>query len=220
MVCRQHDGDALGVSQRAQLRQEVPAGRRVEPGARLVEEQDGGPRKEPLGELDAAPEPPRQPLRELPRALGEPELDEKHVDALGELGTAQAVEPAVMAEVLLDGELAVDARVLEDDAEPAAHRVRRARHVVTEDAGGTAVGRQEGGEDTEEGALAATVRAEETEQLAARHGERHAGERLTSPEAAAQIYDLHRRRPAGGHRRAVPRPGQRRRGCRSRRVTR
>src|SRR5207245_11798018 len=100
---------------------------------------------------------PRRPPDELPRALAGHEPDEKRVDALGELRTAQAVEPAVMAEVLRDGELAVDARVLEDDAEPAAHRVRRARHVVTEDAGGTAVGRQEGGEDTEERALAAAV---------------------------------------------------------------
>src|SRR5439155_15083815 len=197
VVRRQHDGDAVRVAQRAQLRQEVAPGGGIEPRARLVEEQDGGPGEETLGELDAAAESARQPIDELPPALGDPEAVQEGVDARGELGTAQAVEPTVMAEVLLDGELAVDARVLEDDAQPAAHGVRRAPHVVAEDARDASVRGQEGCEDPEERALAAAVRPEEAEQLATRDGERRPGERLAGAEAAAQVYHLDRRRAAG-----------------------
>ena len=155
VVRGQHDGDAVRVAQRAQLRQEVAPGGGVEPRARLVEEQDRGPGEETLGELDAAAESPREPIDEIPPALGDPEAVQEGVDAPGELGTAQAVEPTVMAEVLLDGEPAVDARMLEDDAQPAAHGVGRAAHVVAEDARDASVRGQEGREDPEERALAA-----------------------------------------------------------------
>ena len=146
------------------------------------------------------------------------------VDAPGELGTAQAVEPTVMAEVLLDGELAVDARVLEDDAQSAAHGVRRGPHVVAEDARDASVRGQQGCEDPEERALAAAVRPEEAEELATRDGERHPGERLARAEATAQVDDLDRRRAGGGNfdrRDACARRRQRGgAGRRSRRVTR
>jgi len=73
VVCGQHDGDAVRVAQRAQLRQEVAPGGGVEPRARLVEEQDRGPGEETLGELDAAAESPREPIDKIPPALGDPE---------------------------------------------------------------------------------------------------------------------------------------------------
>ncbi len=99
---------------------------------------------------------------------------------------------ALVAQVLLDRELAVDARVLEDDAELAADVVRLRADVEAADArraGGRGKDRRE---DAEERALPAAVRSEQREQLALAHLERHARERLAVAVAVAKIVDLDR----------------------------
>src|SRR5437762_12909218 len=97
-----------------------------------------------------------------------------------------------MDQVLLHGERAVDARVLEDDAQAAADPVGLARHVVPEHARGTAAGGEQGGKDPKERALAPAVRTEEAEELAALDAQRDAVERDAFAVAAAQLHDAER----------------------------
>jgi hypothetical protein len=112
------------------------------------------------------------------------------------------VEACVVHEVLLDGEEAVDARMLEDDPEPPAHRLLLARHFVSEDARGAVRDRHESREELEERALAAAVRPEEAEQLAASDPEAHAVERDARAVAVPDPFDLDRGRGQLGRRRS------------------
>ena len=80
----------------------------------------------------------------------------------------EAVELPVAQEVLGDGQLLVDGGGLEDHADRASH-VRGARaHVEPEHANGAVGGRQQRAEDAEQRGLAATVGAEQREDLAGR----------------------------------------------------
>src|SRR5262249_2490184 len=81
-------------------------------------------------------------------------------------------------EVLLDRELAVDARMLEDDADVPPDRLGLGLHVVAEDVRPSGRGGQERREDAEERALAAAVRPEQREQLAPPDVEADAGGRV------------------------------------------
>ena len=83
----------------------------------------------------------------------------------------------MVQEILLDAQELVDARLLKDDAQSAPDGVGVPRHVVTEHACGTPRWLQKRRQDLEERALAAAVRPEEAEDLAARDREREAIER-------------------------------------------
>src|SRR6187549_1679400 len=85
---------------------------------------------------------------------------------------------SLMDEVLAHGELKVEARVLEDHAEPAAHLGRLGPEVGAEDADGAFVRMGQGGEDTEQGRLAAAVGPEEAEDLPRHYGKIDPRERL------------------------------------------
>ena len=102
----------------------------VEARARLVEEQNGRSRQQSLRQLDAAGEATRESLDQVATPLAEAEPVEELGDALGERAPAQTVEVPVVAQVLLHRELAVDARVLERDADGAADFARRRPPVV------------------------------------------------------------------------------------------
>jgi hypothetical protein len=102
-------------------RREVAAGARVEAGRGLVEEEDGRLVKERLRDLDAAREPARERLDEVVRAVPDRKRPEERVDAGPERGAGHAEQRALQREVLPHGELLVEARGLEDDAQPAAH---------------------------------------------------------------------------------------------------
>ena len=95
----------------------------VEAGRGLVEEEDGRGVEERLGDLDAAREAARERLDEVAGAV----LEIENVPRSSPIRAAsaapdEAVEGALEREVLPDGELPVEARRLEDDAEAPAHR--------------------------------------------------------------------------------------------------
>ena len=95
-------------------------------------------------------------------------------------------------QVLLDREEAVDARMLEDDAERAAHGVRLRGDVVAEDARASAARGQQRREDAKERALAPAVRPEEPEELARLDPEGNAVERDALAVAVPELLDLDR----------------------------
>ena len=177
------------VAQLAQVAEEVAPRPRIERGARLVQEEHAGADEERLRQLDAPLEAAGQLLHPLGAPAGDPEPLERRVEPLRERAPGHPVEAPVAGEVLLDRELPVDARVLEDDAERAPHDVRLAHHVVAHDARRAPLRPEQCGEDAEERALPAAVRAEEPEHLARIHREGDAGEREALSVAVAQVLD-------------------------------
>ena len=101
-----------------------------------------------------------------------------------------AVELGVQLEVLLGGQVAVERRVLEDQADVAADVVARGRDVVAGDGRGARGGLGQRAEHVDRRRLPGAVRAEEAEDLAGLDGERDAADGLDVPERLAQFVDF------------------------------
>ena len=98
--------------------------------------------------------------------LGQADAVEQLDGPLARLGPAQPVQRALHAQQLAAGHQRVDGRLLERDADRAAHRVAVAHHVVAGDPG-VARGRpQQRREDAHHGRLPGAVGAEKTVDLA------------------------------------------------------
>ena len=164
-VGRQEDGRPAP-RELAQERAEAAPRERVEARRRLVEEEDLRSVEERLGDLDAAREASGKGLHAVARAVRDLHPREELACAGAKRRAAEAEDGAVDEEVLEDGQLPIEARRLEDDAEAAAEAAEVARRREAVDAERARRGRKEGREELEEGRLAAAVRAEEGEELA------------------------------------------------------
>jgi hypothetical protein len=143
----------------------VGAALRVEPGGRLVEEDD--PRLVDDAERDVDPPPLTTAVR-LALAvgvLGELERLERAGRAALRLGLADAVHPGLEHQLLPGGRVVPRAAALGDVADAPAHLARVAPQVHTRDGGVAAVRVDQRGEDPQGRGLAGAVGAEETEDL-------------------------------------------------------
>ena len=146
--------------------------------------------EEAAGEVGAALEAARERLHPVPGPVSNPERSEQLIDPVAEPGAGEAVEGAVEAEVLRDGQPLVEGGLLEDDAEPLPD-VRRLRgHVQAEDARRALARAEQRREDAEEGGLPAAVGAEEAEERARRHAQRHTPERDVVAVAVRDVRDV------------------------------
>ncbi len=140
VVGGEDDGDAL----LAEAADGVPhgdAGLGIEAGGGLVEEEDLGAVGDGAGDLDALGEAAGELGGVGVGALGEQELREELVGAVGGLGAGEAEVEAVEVDVLEDGAGAVEGVVLGDDADGAAGDGGRGDDVDAVDADRPAVGR-------------------------------------------------------------------------------
>ena len=93
-------------------------------------------------------------------------------------------------QVLLGGQVAVERLVLEHEPDVAAHVVALGDDVEAAHAGGAGRGPRERAEHVDRRALARAVGAEESEHLAAIHGERDAADGLDLPVGLDEVLDL------------------------------
>ena len=121
-----------------------------------------------------------------------PEVDHlEHLTHPGRDGAGvDAVELGVEAEVLLGGEVAVERRVLEHEADVPADVVALAGDVEAAHAGGAGGGPRQRAEHVDRRALAGAVGAEEAEDLAGSDGERDAADGLDLAVGLDEVLDL------------------------------
>src|SRR5205823_528877 len=87
--------------------------------AGLVEQQEARLVEERLGDLHPPAQPARKLLHPLIRALRQPEPLQTGGDPPVQIPSTEAIQMPLVDEVLAHGELNIEARALEDDAEPA-----------------------------------------------------------------------------------------------------
>ena len=121
-----------------------------------------------------------------------------------------SVQVGVETQVLRAGEVVVERRVLEHQADVAADRVPLRGHIVARDPGGPARGAGQRAEDLDGRRLPRAVRAEEAERLPGGHLEVDAADGLDLAVVLGQAGDRDRRR------RALPVAGPLGIGCRGR----
>jgi len=103
---------------------------------------------------------------------------------------AQAVEAGEEQQVVLQGHLAVEARLVEHDAHARPYLVRLAAHIVPSHARRSRGGREQRGQHLQRRRLAGAVRSQQRQYLAGRDAQRHALDGRERAEAAAQVFCL------------------------------
>ena len=166
-VVRGHeDRRPFALLQRSDVAPDRAAGLGVEADGRLVEEQHARRVHEAAGDLQA----PLHAAGERQHRLVAPVGQVDHLEHLvhpGRDGAAvDAVQLGVQAEVLRRGELAVERRVLEHEADVPADVVALADDVEAAHPGGAGGGPRQRAEHVDRRALAGAVGAEEAEDLA------------------------------------------------------
>ena len=173
-----------------QVLPQIAARARIESGGGLVEQQHRRMMQQSLGQFEPPLHASGKRLRFFLGAVGETDAAQHFADALLERGAAQAVKMADMRQVLFGRQLDVDALLLEDNADAAAHHGRLARHIVVHDQGASARGHHQGRENAEGRSLAAAVRAEQPEDLGRSHLERNPSQRDAVSVLVAELLEL------------------------------
>jgi hypothetical protein len=173
------------------------AATRVEPGGRLVEEDQARVADQGHREVQPAPHAPRISRGCLACHVGQVKAVQQGRGAPSGLGPAQAVQVRHQEQVLLAGEKVVDRRELAGDADRGADRVGVVRQVVAGDAHLAAIGADQGGQDVHHGGLPGAVGAEQREDRPFGDGEVDAIKHHLVAERLPQS-GRRNRRPGGG----------------------
>jgi hypothetical protein len=150
---------------------------RIEPGRRLVEEQEYGRREQRARKRDLLLHPARQVFHRLAASVGrEADSLEDRGDQIAGLSCGHAVVARRVAEVLGRRHLLEERRLDRDTVHEPPNRARVRDHVVAEDAGGAAVRQQKRREQADERRLPGAVLPQDCDGLTLLHHERDAVE--------------------------------------------
>ena len=161
-----------------------PPGFGVEPGGRLVEEQDLGPADDADGDVDPAALAAREGADPGLGVVGQ-------VDQLEDLadGPRRRVEPGEHVQRVADGELGVEAGRLEDEPDPGPPPAVAAVGIDAEHPDGAGGRGDEALEHLQGGGLAGPVGPEHGDQLPVGHVEAHAVDGREVPEVLGEPVD-------------------------------
>ena len=195
----QEDRDRLTGLELADVAPDVAAGLGIEPDGGLVEEQHPRRVEQPARDLEPALHAARVRLDDAPASLPQPDHVEHLPQACADLRPRDPVQLGVEAQVLLGGEVVVESRVLEDQADVASHLGAlgddvEARHL------GAAGGRpDQGAQHRDRRRLAGAVGTQEPEGLARRHREAHLAHRVELAVALGEVGGGDHRGGGVGH---------------------
>jgi len=169
---------------------DLVAGLGVEPGSRLVEEQDARPVLQRAGDFEPPLHAAREALDVIVAALPQPDEAQQRLYPRTPLCPRYAIEDAMQFHVLGRRQLAVEARILEHDAEGAADQSRLLDRVVAGDEQLPLARREHRRQHLDRRRLAGAVGAEKAEDDALRHPKRDVVDRGEAVEALDQIAGL------------------------------
>src|SRR5206468_9322 len=160
---------------------------RIEAGRRLVQKQDLGPVDESERDVETALHAARVGLGDSAGRLGQPKTLEQLLDALPPRAAGQPIDLGLHLQVLAAGRLRVEAVLLADDADRAAHPLCVADDIEAGHTRLAAVWARERGQDLDRGRLAGSVRAEQAEDRARLDGEAEPVERADAAVRLSQV---------------------------------
>ena len=187
VVRREEDRQALGLGEPLDLDPHRRARLGVESCRRLVEEQHLRLVDETERDVESPLHPAGVAARLPVGGVAQPDELEQLVDARVQRLAGHPVDPALQEEVLAAGRLPVDAGVLRDVAEHAAHARGMRDDVLAADERAARVGLRQRRQHADGRRLPGAVRAEQPEHLALAHRERHAVERLHGLVALVEV---------------------------------
>ena len=169
-------GEQDGDPGRGELADDLPHGQAasgVQAGGGLVEEDHPGLSDQGHRQVEAASHPARVGRQQLVRGVGEVELLQQLSDPSLTGRPAEVAKVGHQLQVLRAGEQVVDGRELTGDPDDGPYPVGVGDNVVTGDAHGAGIGRDQGGENADHRGLAGPVGAEKRQDHALLNGQAH-----------------------------------------------
>src|ERR1051325_11118356 len=182
VVRRQEHGYALALPEVAHVGPYLVAALRIETERRLVEKQDLRRVQQPAGDLETAFHAARERLDQIGAPLPQLEHSEQCLAALPAGVPRHMIQHAVNIHVLPRRQIAIEARILEHDAEALAHFRLMGDGVEPVELERAARGTKQGREHLDGGRLAGTVRPQEREDLPGTDIDREAVDRRDGAE--------------------------------------
>ena len=165
----------------------VQAAARVQAGGGLVEEDHPGLTDEGHRQVEPSSHPARVGRQRLVRGVGEVELLQQLGDPPSPSVAAEVAKVGHQPQVLGAGEQVVHGRELPGDPDDGPHPIGIGDHVVTGDAHGAGIGRDQGGQDADHRGLPRPVRTQQREDRALLHGQAHLVEHHMGAERLAHL---------------------------------
>ena len=185
-VGRPQHSDPLLATEPADMVEQKLSTLDVEADGRLVQQEKARPMQQGPGDLDTAALAAAQLARLVGAALGDPYPLQLARDALGSVAPRKSVQRGVIAEVLLDGEVEIERRLLEHDPEGGKRTRRRTVEPLAEDADRPGPVGIKAHDEREERGFPGAVEAEQDNKLTGRDGQRHILEHLPIAECMAE----------------------------------
>src|SRR5438270_54108 len=164
--------------------------RTVESSGRIIAEDHAARVEETARDLETPLHPSGEALHAAAPALPQPDHVEHLAQAVAELALRYAVELGVESQVLLGREVVVERRVLEHEANLAAHVCAASQDVEAGNGGAPRRRLHQRAQHGDRGRLPGTVRAEEAVRLARRHREAHLAHGLELAIALREVDGL------------------------------
>ena len=173
VVRGEEDGHILAAAHLLDVAPNVVAGLRIEADRRLVEKKNFRLVQQSSSNFQAPLHAARIALHEIVPAVPEFHQLQKLLDARLSFAANRRRRDAVQVHIFESGQLVVEAGILKNDSESAAHLALLPHGVVPIDENRAAGGMKNGGEHLDRRRLAGAIGTEKAENLSPRHGKRN-----------------------------------------------
>ena len=163
---------------------------RIDPGRRLIEEDQPGLVQQGTGQGQPLLPPAGERVRRASPGAAQAHPIDQLLLAMPRTGRRQPVDARVEVEVLLRRQVLVEGELLRHVPDPRAHGLRIAHRVMAQHPGRSRCQRDQPAEGADQRGLARPVGPEQAEDLAVAHGQAHAVDRGQPAEPDGDLADI------------------------------
>src|SRR5262252_2375567 len=168
--------DMFLITEHGKILPEIAARTRIKPGRRFVQKQHAGMMQETFGQLNAALHAPGERFNLISGPFKQPDAAQYLLDPRLQAAALQAIQVALMPQILVRGKLWVHTLCLKHDPNALPQGGRLANDIEAQDLGSARTGHHQCGKNPEKSGLAAAVGTEQTEQFSRANLKRNPGQ--------------------------------------------
>jgi hypothetical protein len=180
--------EALPTQGAHMLEKPLPSGD-VEPGCCLIHDQKFRPVQKRPGDFHAASHAAREGSHLVGSSIAHTKVLQLHACARCRLATGKTMKGGMIGQILLDREVEIEGRHLEDDTEAGKGRHGIAADRTAKDTDIALLRAVKPGHQGDESCFPGNIGAEQNGERSLFHGQAHAGQHLALSEAVAQVLD-------------------------------
>ncbi len=167
--------------------------RRIQPGTRLIQQQNLRPMQQPLGDLHPPPHPPRKPIHAFPLSIQQIHPLQQPIDSPRQFLPIQPIKPPLLPKILFRRQLLIETRRLKHHPDMPSHRIALPRQPIPQNLHLPRLRRNQRRENPKQRRLPAPIRPQKSKYLPPKHLKRKIAQRRPIPIPMAQPLNLNNR---------------------------